>query len=60
MYVLDLIARRYGIAPWTIDVEDPATYRYLRRAMIFMQMENDRDTGIAKRKQSGRVRIVDA
>lgn len=56
-YTLDLIARRYGVAPWTINPDDPETYRYLRRALVFMNMEDDKAQAISKRQAKPRVRV---
>jgi hypothetical protein len=57
-YVLDLIAQRYGQLPWTIDTSDPATLSGIRRAMIVMQMENQRDESIVKAHRTGRGRVT--
>jgi hypothetical protein len=48
-YAIDEVARRYGIAPWSIDLSDPERMKWYRRACIFMSMEGDRDEAIAKR-----------
>jgi len=48
-YSIDEVARRYGIAPWSIDLNDPDTMTWYRRACIFMSMEGDRDAAIRKR-----------
>jgi hypothetical protein len=50
LYTVDTLARRYGIAPWSIDLNDPAIKVWYRRACIFMSMEADRDAAIAQRQ----------
>lgn len=55
---MDLVARRYGFAPWQLDPDDPRVFHGIRRAMIFMQMEEERDDGIRKRQAQGKVRLT--
>lgn len=49
VYSIDEIARRYGVFPASLDLHDPDTLRWFRRALIFMSMEADRDVGLRKR-----------
>ena len=48
LYFIDEVARRYGIAPWSIDLNDPVHKVWYRRAIIFMAMEGDRSVAAAK------------
>jgi hypothetical protein len=49
LYSIDEVARRYGIAPWSVDLSNPEHMTWYRRACIFMSMEGDRNEAIAKR-----------
>jgi len=51
--MVDEVARRYGIAPWEVDLSNPEHLLWYRRACIFMSMEGDRAEGIAKRTSRG-------
>jgi hypothetical protein len=57
LYTLDLVARRYKIAPWQIDPDDPHVLMHLRRIWIFMDMEEQKKQAIAKREAKPRTRI---
>jgi hypothetical protein len=50
LYAIDEVARRYGIAPWSIDLSKRECMVWYRRACIFMAMEGDRNEAIAKRQ----------
>lgn len=39
LYTIDLVARRYGVAPWVFDTDDPAISRWLQRALLFASFE---------------------
>jgi hypothetical protein len=56
-YTLDRICQRYGIAPWTLDLDDPGVRRGVRRSWIIMNMEAELAENLAKRKRPGRVRL---
>lgn len=56
--MIDLVARRYHLAPWTIDPEDPAVYEGIRRTWVFMDLEGQRDEQIAKRRAKGRGKMT--
>ena len=53
IYRLDEVARRYGVFPASIDLHDPESLRWFRRAQIFISMEADRDYAIASRIPRG-------
>lgn len=46
--MIDEVARRYRIAPWSIDLANPEHKAWYRRACIFMAMEGDRAVATAK------------
>lgn len=52
-----MVARRYNIAPWQINPDDPHVLMHLRRIFIFMDMEAQRDQAVQKRHEKPRTRI---
>lgn len=49
-YAVDLVARRYGVFPPDIDLTNREHLMTVRRAQIFMSMEAERDSAIARRR----------
>ena len=54
------MARRYQMAPWELEaqLDEPRIWHGFRRAMILMQMEEERDDGVRKRQQPGKIRVI--
>lgn len=48
---MDLVARRYNVFPTSIDLTDRAQLMAVRRALIYMAMEAERDEGIRRRQR---------
>jgi len=40
-YALDHLAQRWNVPPWVLDSDDPEIARWVRRGMIFQQLEVD-------------------
>lgn len=38
-YALEGLARRWGIAPWALDTDDPLISAWIHRGLVFRRLE---------------------